>query len=249
VSTQLEAMRELLCALQNHIRDALIQARDTSAAENFAEVAHETLADTIYQIDKISEDAILSWFHNHWPATLPIELVMEGIEDEAVTFPRGTSVEKTQWKCILDPIDGTRGLMYDKRAAWSLAAIAPQRGTSTHIGDIQVAAMTELPTSKQWRADQISAVKGCGKNGVVAQSINVQNSARTPLRLRPFQDFFPKANRCWRNWKKNCGTSFTVWAAPPRRLFSMINTFAAAARFTNCSSVTTACWAICVRWR
>jgi fructose-1,6-bisphosphatase/inositol monophosphatase family enzyme len=180
-------MRSLLCELQDSIRDALIAARDTAAAESFAEVAEETQADTIYEIDKVSEEAILSWFENHWPTQFPIELVMEGIDDQAVTFPRGTSVENTQWKCILDPIDGTRGLMYDKRSAWCLSAIAPQRGSSTHIGDIVVAAMTELLTSKQWRADQISAVRGCGKDGIVAEMVNVQTGVRSPLPLRPSQ--------------------------------------------------------------
>ncbi len=43
---------------------------------------------------------------------------MEGLEGEAVTFPRGTPVGGTLFKCILDPIDGTRNLMYDKRSAW-----------------------------------------------------------------------------------------------------------------------------------
>ena len=43
--------------------------------------------------------------------------------------------------------------------------------------------MTELPTSKQWRADQISAVRG---RGLVAEGVNVlQGGGRLPLRVRP----------------------------------------------------------------
>jgi len=30
--------------------------------------------------------------------------------------------------------------MYDKRSAWILAGLAPQRGARTHLGDIVVAA-------------------------------------------------------------------------------------------------------------
>jgi hypothetical protein len=156
----LDSLRLLLCELQNHIRDTVARAR-TRQARSFANIAAITQADTIYQIDKISEAAILGWFDKNWPHTQPVELVMEGIEDgETVTFPSGTPQEKTKWKCILDPIDGTRCLMYDKRSAWSLAGLAPQRGPKTDLADIVVAAMTELPTSKQARSDQFSAVRG-----------------------------------------------------------------------------------------
>jgi hypothetical protein len=47
--------------------------------------------------------------------------------------------------------------MYDKRSAWALGGIAPQRGERTQLSEIIAAAMTEIPTSKQWRADQFSA--------------------------------------------------------------------------------------------
>lgn len=178
----LEDLRQLLCALQGHIRDAVVGAR-MKHAKTFARIAGVTAADTIYQVDRIGEAAILGWFERHWPATLPVQLVMEGIEDgETVTFPRGTPVGKTAWKCILDPIDGTRCLMYDKRSAWSLAGIAPQRGSRTHVGDIVVAAMTELPTSKQWRSDQFSAVRG----GILrATARDLRTRRNQPLAVRP----------------------------------------------------------------
>jgi fructose-1,6-bisphosphatase/inositol monophosphatase family enzyme len=188
MSAEHEKLRQLLCELQDQIRDALIAARDTPSAAQFAAIAAVTEADTIYQIDKISEEAIFTWFEKRWPAAAPVELVMEGIEeDETVTFPRGTPVESTLWKCILDPIDGTRNIMYDKRSAWSLAALAPQRGSQNRLSDIRIAAMTELPTSKQWRADQISGVRGCGLQGLVVEMVDVKNGERTPLAVRPSQ--------------------------------------------------------------
>lgn len=183
-----ERIRALLCHLQDHIRDALIAARDTPQAEQFAAVAAVTDADTIYHIDRVSEAAIEAWFAAHWPADLPVQVVMEGIADgEVVTFPRGTPVGDTHFKCILDPIDGTRNLMYDKRSAWALAAVAPQRGEQTRLRDLTVAAMTELPTRKAWASDQISGVKGCGPRGLVAERIDVRGGTRQPLPLRPSQ--------------------------------------------------------------
>lgn len=182
MKTNLDYARRLLCALQVDLRDTLIAAR-AKGGKSFAKIAAVTAADTIYQVDKISEAAILGWFEKHWPRPWPVELVMEGLEaGETVTFPRGTPVAQTIFKCILDPIDGTRNLMYDKRSAWALAALAPQRGVKTHLGDIVVAAMTELPTSKQWRGDQLSAVRG---RGVVAELHDLRTGRRQALPLRP----------------------------------------------------------------
>jgi hypothetical protein len=186
-TSQLSRARRLLCQLQDHIRDTLIAARAKESAK-FARIAAVTAADTIYHIDKLSEHAIVEWFSRHWPRSWPVEVVMEGIEDgHTLTFPAGTPVNRTAWKCILDPIDGTRGLMYDKRSAWILAGLAPQRGAKTTLRDIVVAAMTELPTSKQWRADQISAIRGSGARGVIATAFNVLTRKSNRIHVRPSQ--------------------------------------------------------------
>lgn len=182
-SAQLNAARRLLCDLQDHIRDTLVAARTRHAAK-FARVAAVTAADTIYHIDRLSEDAILEWFAEHWPRTWPVEIVMEGLENGTTTMPRGTPVARTMFKCILDPIDGTRSLMYDKRSAWILTGLAPQRGTRNRLGDIVVAAMTELPTTKHGYADQLSAVAGAG---VRAETFDLRSGGRRRWRPRPSQ--------------------------------------------------------------
>ena len=185
----LDTARSLFCQLGDTIRDRLRAARATASSDELAAVASVTAADTIYAIDKVGEEAIVGWFSAHWPAAEPVEVVMEGIEDgRELTFPRRTPVAATKWKVILDPIDGTRNLMYDKRPAWALAGLAPQRGPTTNLRDLVVAAMTELPTSKQWRADQFSAIRG---RGIVAEAIDVLSGGRTPFapRLSQAGDF------------------------------------------------------------
>ena len=156
--TTLGRARRLLCALQDAIQTTLITARAREGSR-FARVAAVTPEDTIFHVDKLSEAAILGWMEKNWPRAWPVELVMEGLEAET-TFPRGTPVARTEWKLILDPIDGTRCLMYDKRPAWALAGLAPQRGARTALRDIVVAAMTELPTAKAGAVDQFSAIRG-----------------------------------------------------------------------------------------
>lgn len=178
----LEAVRRLLCRLQDHIRDTLLAARRRQA-RSFARVAAITAADTIYHIDRLSEHAILAWFEAHWPKAWPVEVVMEGQEaHEPSTFPRGTPPARTVLKCILDPVDGTRNIMYDKRSAWILGALAPQRGAKNTLRDIRVAVMTEIPTGKQTYADQLSAIKGRGVRG---ETVDVISGRRQKLAVRP----------------------------------------------------------------
>ena len=151
-----ESLRGLLCQLGLAVRDAVLVGRRDLDAAGLSLVAGRAGGDTIYAVDKFGEEAIVRWFRAHWPADFPVQVVMEGIEHE-LCFPQGVSLSGTDWKCLLDPIDGTRGIMYDKRSAWALAGIAPQRGDATRLSHIVAAAMTEIPTSKQWRADQFSA--------------------------------------------------------------------------------------------
>lgn len=184
-ATELARARRLLCALQRRVLESVVTARVRAAdVARLADVAGSTNADTIYRIDRVSEATILGWFAEHWPRSWPVELVMEGLDENgaAVTFPVGTPVAATRWKCILDPIDGTRVIMYDKRPGWSLAGLAPQRGARTGLGDILVAAMTELPVSKQTLADQFSAVRG---GGLVATRLDLSTGRTRRLKPRP----------------------------------------------------------------
>jgi fructose-1,6-bisphosphatase/inositol monophosphatase family enzyme len=181
-----ERLRSLLLRAQDFIRDTVLAARVRSSSAEMSAVAAVTAADTIYAIDKISEKAIVGWFTANWPEDEPVELVAEGVEEhEPLVFPAGIAVSATRWKLIVDPIDGTRNLMYDKRPAWILSGLAPQRGAATILADIVVAAMTELPTTKQWCSDQISAISGGGLGGLRAERLNLFTGERKSVGLRP----------------------------------------------------------------
>jgi fructose-1,6-bisphosphatase/inositol monophosphatase family enzyme len=164
-------IRTLLLELGNHVRECVVDAQREKDTAILAAISRESVADTIYGIDRISEAAITAWFTRHWPATIPVELVMEGIDPQnPVTFPAKVPPDQTEAKIILDPIDGTRGIMYDKRAAWFLAGVAPQRGAETRLSEIEVAVMVELPTTKQWQVDRFSAIRG---GGLFSDSVDI----------------------------------------------------------------------------
>ena len=176
-----DALRTLLCGLGTVIRDTILAERRGHDAASLSAVVDQAGGDTIYAVDKFSEKAIISWFAARWPAEWPVEVVMEGIEHD-LCFPQGTPVADTHWKCLLDPIDGTRGIMYDKRSAWALGGIAPQTGPDTMLSQIVAAAMTEIPTSKQWRADQLSAAID---GPLIAQGFDVRAGGTITLDLKP----------------------------------------------------------------
>ena len=205
-SADLEDLRRLLCRMQEEIRDQLVRTRDANPLENLSRVVEVTRSDTIYQIDRVGEDAILDWFRQHWPARWPVELVMEGLEErDPVLLPEGTAPDSIQLCCIIDPIDGTRSLMYDKRSAWVLSGIAPHPSSRARLCDISVAAMTEIPTAKQRLADQVSAIRGLGPDGIRAERVDLDTKQRHPVETRPstatglrggfasFARFFPEA--------------------------------------------------------
>jgi hypothetical protein len=162
-----QAVVERLLEFQRGVRDLIVRSRQTSGLH---EVTRSSSADTIYRIDA-DVDPILELFCEDWGKSTPLVLVAEGLEDESGkevshrVFPRGAREEDAGIRLIVDPIDGTRGIMYDKRAAWSLAGVAPNKGPGTRLRDIEVAAMTELPTSKMGSGDVLWAVKGGGAKG------------------------------------------------------------------------------------
>ncbi len=158
--------RLLLCELGEFLRGLVMGSRDIEMAT----VTGETVADTIYAIDRVADDALVGWFEQHWS---DVRIVSEGLDEPVVV---GASAA---WTVIVDTIDGTRGLMYDKRPAWCLAAAAPPVGS---LRDIVVAAMTELPTAKQGAVDQLSAVRGAG---LLAERLDLATGARMRLAPRP----------------------------------------------------------------
>ena len=163
-----------LTEMQAEVRRLVIDSR----GRELAAVSKSSEADTIYAIDAVVEPAVEEMCRE-WARETPLVLISEGAEDEtgregAVVFPEGTREEDAEIRVIVDPIDGTRGIMYDKRPAWALAGVAPNKGPQTSLRDIEAAVMTELPTSKMGRADVLSAIKG---RGAVCRRVDLRDGS------------------------------------------------------------------------
>ena len=138
----------------------MVAVTETAVIESLSSIAHEGEGDTIYAIDKVSEELLIDLFTIKIAAHVPIILIAEGLENGDVVLPAGTAPQAAQWRIIVDPIDGTRGLMYQKRSAWILTGVAPNKGPGTNLQDIELAVQTEIPLVKQHLSDQLWVIRG-----------------------------------------------------------------------------------------
>ena len=174
---------EPLLALHQRVRDAVVDACTRQASERLAAVASDVAerGDTIYAIDRVGEEAFVQGLADVARAE-PLCLVGEGLPDHVLALPRGAREQDCRWRLLVDPIDGTRGLMYQKRSAWVLTGIAPNRGVDTRLRDIVLAVQTEIPLVKQHLSDQLWARRG---RGMEARRFNRLSGAHEPVTLRP----------------------------------------------------------------
>jgi fructose-1,6-bisphosphatase/inositol monophosphatase family enzyme len=149
-----------LRSLQMRILAAVVAGARAEDAAVLSQVAKDEGGDIIYRIDAKVEDVLVEYCSD-WSKSSRFILIAEGLCEKGCSpFPEDTTEENADFYLIVDPIDGTRPLMYDKRSAWSLAAIVPNAGKPPRLRDAVAACMTELPTSKQLYTDCLFAIRG-----------------------------------------------------------------------------------------
>jgi len=167
--------------LHDKIRDAVVAATERQRSGELTDVSRDEDGDTIYAIDVVSEDMLVEFFEG-MSRDNSFVVIAEGLAGSPMVFPPGGSESSAEWRIIVDPIDGTRGLMYQKRSAWILTGVAPNRGPETSLQDIVIAVQTEIPRIKQHLSDQMWAVKG---QGTKAERYNRLTAEIAALHLRP----------------------------------------------------------------
>jgi fructose-1,6-bisphosphatase/inositol monophosphatase family enzyme len=170
-----------ILALHDRIRDAVVDACERQHHDAMSEVAHDDAGDTIYAVDKVSEETLVEGLRE-LAKTEPLVLIAEGLPPDGMILPLGAIESDCKWRVLVDPIDGTRGLMYQKRPAWILTGVAPNRGRHTRLNDIVLAVQTEIPLVKQHICDQLWATTG---GGVTATQTDRIRGTTTPLVLKP----------------------------------------------------------------
>jgi hypothetical protein len=125
---------------------------------------------------------IVELFEREVAAETPLMLIAEGIAEGRMMLPRGTPEDEAVWRVLVDPIDGTRGIMYQKRSAWILTGAAPNRDGNMNLQDIELAVQTEIPLVKQHLCDTLWAALGEGAHG---ERLNRFTGERQNLVPRP----------------------------------------------------------------
>ncbi len=181
-----EALLVALREIHARIRDTVVAACERTAVDLMAAPVGEDAGDTIFAIDRVSEAALLEEFAalaERWPMVL----IAEGLgTDGRAVLPRGSDPDLAVVRVIVDPIDGTRGLMYQKRPGWILTGVAPNRGEATTLADITLALQTEIPLVKQHLSDSLWArVLPEGGFATGSGRFNRLTGATLPLPVHP----------------------------------------------------------------
>ena len=173
------------------MRDEVVSTTERRHLETLASVDRDHDGDTIYAIDVVGEE-VVNRFAETLAATHSFVLIAEGLPGGRRLYPRRGTPEgapdetgdeaSADWRIIIDPIDGTRGLMYQKRSAWVLTAVAPNRGPGTSLRDVVLAVQTEIPLVKQHLSDQLWALRD---EGAQARRYNRLTGQSMAIRLTP----------------------------------------------------------------
>ena len=181
MTTDPRALLPSIVELHDRIRASVVDACEAQSHDAMSDVDHDDAGDTIYAVDRVSETTLIEGLAEI-ARDEPLVLIAEGLPPEGLVLPEGTRERDCRWRLLVDPIDGTRGLMYQKRPAWILTGVAPNRGADTRLRDIVLAVQTEIPLVKQHLCDQLWAVRGMGGD---ARRINRLTGTSEPLTLHP----------------------------------------------------------------
>lgn len=169
-----------LRAMQTELRESLRAHMLAQEPEVWSRTMRDGEGDTIFGIDAAIEDLLLQRC-TEWGQEQHFTLLAEGLDPHGVVFGKAGR-GGPPFRLLVDPIDGTRGLMFDKRSAWCLMGASPDRGHDTRLQDITVALMTELPTTRQAYSDALWAVRG---QATRCERTDLRTRAKSVLPVRP----------------------------------------------------------------
>lgn len=153
----MQMVEELTAAIrQTHLElvQEIVRACQEQSPQSLGAVDRDLPGDTIFRLDAVTEPKLVRLFEKVG-GTAPLVLVAEGLAGGELVLPEGKDASQAPWRVLVDPIDGTRGLVYQKRSAWILSALAVNKGRETRLADVVAAVQTEIPTLKQHLFDQL----------------------------------------------------------------------------------------------
>jgi fructose-1,6-bisphosphatase/inositol monophosphatase family enzyme len=193
-----EKIKILLIEIGEQVADVCRNLLQEAPVEARIRVHDKSGSDVIYAIDHEVEKCVVQHLAQAGPGAGGIVLVAEGIgENEKSVYPDNMDPEKAALRMIMDPLDGTRGLMYNKRSAFFLAGAAPNKGEATRLSDIEVAVMVEVPTSRALLRDTLWAIRGLGAHGTTLNLVDgtLSDLVPSPSKEKTIEGGFAQISR------------------------------------------------------
>lgn len=153
-------------SVRKNILDNAVNIKDITGSGN---------GDVSYGLDTACEEIIDSFFAGHTPEGGCV-VICEGLGRRV--YPHHLIEKDARWLILIDPIDGTRHIMYDNRSAWILTGIAENQGKTTNLLHICAAIQTEIPIILQDKGVVLKAIRGYGaeiKTYDLAKEIEIQS--------------------------------------------------------------------------
>ena len=139
----LELLAAALAEVGRAVRDAVRSGEVGGVGHDGHHDDHRVVrtegGDDVFGVDARAEAALVTAFEalgDRWPGTA----VVEGHDEPLVVGDPGGP-----WRYIVDPVDGTRGLLAGKRSAWVLLGAGREAET---LEDLEVGAAVEIPTRR-----------------------------------------------------------------------------------------------------
>jgi len=168
--------------LHDLMREQVVAALSSRRSEDLSKIVGDEGGDIVFALDRVSEKVLLDFVTSEIASRQPIVLIAEGLPTGQIVLPEGASEDQCTVRIIVDPIDGSRPLLFQKRSGWILTGVAPNRGPDTSLRDIELAVQTEIPLLKQHLSDQLWASRG---EGAQAERYNRLTEQTAPLTLQP----------------------------------------------------------------
>ena len=120
------------------------------AGMDMAAVAGETVADTIYAIDRVADDALLDWFEEHWPGVM---VVSEGLDEPVVVGAAAawTVIVDTHRRHARADVRQAPGLVPGRRCAAGRRSGGHRRGGHDRTADDQAGRCRPVERHARWR--------------------------------------------------------------------------------------------------
>jgi hypothetical protein len=169
------ALAEVGRAVRDAVRSGAVGGVGHDGSPDDHRVVRTEGGDDVFGVDARAEAALaaaLAGLGARWPGTA----VVEG-HDEPVAVGDGTG----PWRYLVDPVDGTRGLLAGKRSAWVLLGAGRHAAT---LEDLEVGAAVEIPTRRAAVGLVAHAARG-GRPHAVDDDLAGRTSPPRPVELRP----------------------------------------------------------------